>query len=37
MTSKRRQKDVITTNNGKIRTSEKPDKLYINRKVMRAF
>ena len=30
--------DVITKNNGKIRTSAKPDKLYITRKVMmRAF
>ena len=30
--------DVITKNNGKIRTSAKPDKLYIIRKKMiRAF
>ena len=30
--------DVITKNNGKIRTSAKPEKLYIIRKVMmRAF
>ena len=30
--------DVIAKNNGKIQTSVKPDKLYINRKVMmRAF
>ena len=33
-----RHNDVITKNNGKIRTSAKPGKLYINRKVMmRAF
>ena len=33
-----RHNDVIAKNNGKIRTSSKPEKLYIIRKVMtRAF
>ena len=30
-----RYNDVITKNNGKIRTSAKPEKLYIIRKVIR--